>query len=179
MEKKCSFEGCDNKYCAKGLCNSHWAQQRRHGTLTPIKTDEKPEERFERNVVREEKTGCWNWQGSGSGKSYNKDSGTGGYGMLRIKGESWMAHRWSYEQTHGVKLTSEDTLDHLCRNTRCVNPEHLAKVTLTENVQRKALYWALYSENRRFREFIEKMGYDPERVLGDPETRQNDDVRPL
>jgi hypothetical protein len=27
-------------------------------------------------------------------------------------------------------------LDHLCRNTRCVNPDHLEPVTLAENVLR-------------------------------------------
>ena len=28
------------------------------------------------------------------------------------------------------------TLDHLCRNTSCVNPEHMEPVTLAENVRR-------------------------------------------
>jgi len=89
-----------------------------------------------------------------------------------------MAHRWSYEQKHKITLTTEDTLDHLCRNTRCVNPDHLEKVSLTENVKRKALYWSLYNENRRFRDFIEKMGHDPDKVLGEnPHQAENDDFR--
>jgi len=178
MNKLCSFEGCKKKHCAKGLCNSHWAQQSRYGVLSPILTDETPEERFNRNVKIDEKTGCWNWHGAGSGKTYDRDSGTGGYGQLRINGKSWMAHRWSYEQKHKITLTTEDTLDHLCRNTRCVNPDHLEKVSLTENVKRKALYWSLYNENRRFRDFIEKMGHDPDKVLGEnPHQAENDDFR--
>ena len=179
MSKTCSFEGCEKKLCAKGLCNSHWAQQTRHGVLTPITTHETPEKRFNRNVRKDEDTGCWNWHGAGSGKMYDRESGTGGYGQLRIGGQSWMAHRWAYEQKHKVTLTPEDTLDHLCRNTRCVNPDHLERVSLTENVKRKTLYWALASENRRFREFLKKTGYDPDKVLGDAGTVQDDNLRPL
>ena len=132
--KLCSFEGCEKKHCAQGLCSTHWAQQNRHGILNNIKTSETAEERFNRNVKKDESTNCWIWLGAGSGKFYNKEDGSGGYGMLRIQGESYMAHRWAYEQKNKINLTSEDTLDHLCRNTRCVNPDHLEKVTLRENI---------------------------------------------
>ena len=163
---RCSFEGCDRPVSAKGLCNSHWAQKRRHGELHPITTHETPEERFERNISRDLKTGCWNWICAGSGKFYDRDSGEGGYGQLRIHGKSWMAHRWAYEQKHGVRLTTEDTLDHLCRNTRCCNPDHLEKVSRSENIERMHLYWTLRSENDRLRKFIQYLGHDPEKVLG-------------
>jgi hypothetical protein len=165
--KLCSFEGCNNKHCAKGLCGTHWAQQNRQGKLSSIKTSETPEERFNRNIKKEETTGCWIWLGAGSGKFYNKEDGSGGYGMLRIKNLSFMAHRWAYEQKNKIKLSSEDTLDHICRNTRCVNPEHLEKVTLRENVKRMHLYHALQSENRRLKEYIKKIGHDPDRALSD------------
>ena len=167
MDKKlCSFEGCTKPYCAKGLCNTHWTQQKRHGVLTPISTHETPEDRFQRNIKLNEETGCWLWIGAGSGKFYDRESGEGGYGQLRIHGKRWMAHRWAYEQKYGVTLTTEDTLDHLCRVTRCVNPDHLEKVSISENIERKHLYAALQSENRRFRKFITTLGYDPEEILG-------------
>ena len=159
--KLCSFEGCEKKHCAKGLCSTHWAQQNRHGILNNIKTSETAEERFNRNVKKDESTNCWIWLGAGSGKFYNKEDGSGGYG------ESYMAHRWAYEQKNKINLTSEDTLDHLCRNTRCVNPDHLEKVTLRENIKRMHLYHALQSENRRFREYIQKIGHDPDKILGE------------
>ena len=165
--KLCSFEGCEKKHCAKGLCSTHWAQQNRHGVLNSIKTSETAEERFNRNVKKDESTNCWIWLGAGSGKFYNKEDGSGGYGILRIQGESYMAHRWAYEQKNKINLTSEDTLDHLCRNTRCVNPDHLEKVTLRENIKRMHLYHALQSENRRFREYIQKIGHDPDKILGE------------
>lgn len=165
-KKTCSFPGCTKPYCAKGLCNSHWAQQARGRELTPITTLETPEDRFERNIRRDLESGCWVWIGAGSGKFYNKESGEGGYGQLRIHGKSWMAHRWAYEQRYGVRLDVEDTLDHLCRNTRCCNPEHLEKVSRAENIERMHLYWTLRSENDRFRAFIITLGFDPEQILG-------------
>ena len=167
MSKKiCSFPGCKKPYCAKELCNSHWAQQSRGHSLTPIRTHETPEERFERNIRKEPDTECWTWIGAGSGKFYDKESGEGGYGQLRVNGKSWMAHRWAYEQKHNITLTNEDTLDHLCRNTRCCNPEHLEKVSLSENIERMHLYQTLKSENNRFRLFIQSLGYNPEHILG-------------
>ena len=77
-----------------------------------------------------------------------------------------MAHRWAYEREHGITLDSTDTLDHLCRNTRCVNPDHLERVARAENVDRMHLYHALRSENERYKKFISSLGYDPDLVLG-------------
>ena len=76
-----------------------------------------------------------------------------------------MAHRWAYEHYKKISLTSEDTLDHLCRNTRCCNPEHLEIVSLRENIKRANLYNQLRSENQRLREYIGSRGLDPDAVL--------------
>lgn len=45
------------------------------------------------------------------------------------------AHRWSYEYYVGP-IPEGMHLDHLCRNTKCVNPEHLEPVTCRENLLR-------------------------------------------
>lgn len=45
------------------------------------------------------------------------------------------AHRFAWLDTHGT-IDDDLTLDHLCRNISCVNPEHLEEVTLEENVSR-------------------------------------------
>lgn len=163
--KTCSFQDCGLPYLARGLCGGHWRQQSLGKPLTPLITHESLEARLEKNIKRDPDGGCWWWIGSGSGKYYKKDDKSG-YGQLRWKGQSYMAHRYTYAQYHGVALSSEDTLDHLCRNTRCVNPEHLEKVSRSENIERKHLYHALRSENERFRAFIQSKGYDPESVLG-------------
>jgi len=46
-----------------------------------------------------------------------------------------MAHRYLYEETV-AKLPPEIQLDHLCRNRRCVNVNHLEPVTGAENRRR-------------------------------------------
>lgn len=45
------------------------------------------------------------------------------------------AHRWAYEQRFGA-VPDGMHLDHLCRNTLCVNPDHLEPVTPAVNVLR-------------------------------------------
>jgi hypothetical protein len=73
-------------------------------------------------------TGCWVW---------NSPTLVNGYGQVRRGGRSWLAHRYIYEQTFGPVPDGLD-LDHLCRNIRCVNPDHLEPVTHAENMRRAA-----------------------------------------
>lgn len=81
--------------------------------------------RFERRVQPDPNTGCWNWTGSLSG----------GYGRIRVDGRRVQAHRYSYE-LHGGTIPKGMQLDHVCRNQRCVNPQHLDPVTPKENYLR-------------------------------------------
>jgi hypothetical protein len=46
-----------------------------------------------------------------------------------------LAHRYVYE-THKEAIPNGLELDHLCRNTLCVNPNHLEPVTHAENCRR-------------------------------------------
>ena len=72
------------------------------------------------------KNGCWNWEGS-----LTND----GYGICSYKGKNKVAHRLIYELING-KVPDGLQLDHLCRNRKCVNPDHLEIVTCKENVRR-------------------------------------------
>lgn len=84
------------------------------------------EERFWSKV---EFGACWVWVGA--------SSGTGGYGGATFGGKHWMAHRWAYEFCVGA-IPSGLQIDHLCRNPRCVRPDHLEPVTAQENSLRAA-----------------------------------------
>jgi hypothetical protein len=46
-----------------------------------------------------------------------------------------LAHRWAYAYVYGC-IPQGLVIDHLCRNTLCVNPAHLEAVTQRENVMR-------------------------------------------
>lgn len=61
--------------------------------------------------------------------------GVNGYGRFYLEGKGALAHRWSYEHFIGPIPTGL-VIDHLCRNTKCVNPKHLEPVTASENVRR-------------------------------------------
>jgi hypothetical protein len=66
---------------------------------------------------------CWNWIGA------LKENG---YGAFGVNAKSGYAHRFSYEHFHGP-IPKGLTIDHLCKNRRCVNPDHLEAVTQREN----------------------------------------------
>lgn len=73
-------------------------------------------------------SGCIEWIASENGV---------GYGVLSINrtGGKVLAHRFSYEHHYGP-IPDGLTIDHLCRNTRCVNPDHLEAVTVWTNTSR-------------------------------------------
>lgn len=70
---------------------------------------------------------CWLWTAA-------KDRR--GYGYFGIaKGHVQLAHRFAWENQRGL-IPEGLVIDHLCRNTSCVNPDHLEPVTQRVNVQR-------------------------------------------
>jgi len=68
--------------------------------------------------------GCWNWLGADSGR---------GYGRMQVGGVQTGAHRASYEHFYGVKIPEGMFTDHICRNRKCVRPDHLRVVTPKQN----------------------------------------------
>lgn len=75
---------------------------------------------------------CIEWIGGQAGS---------GYGQFFVgrtperKSIKVYAHRWSYENFVGP-IPDGLQIDHLCRNTLCVNPDHLEPVTGAENLRR-------------------------------------------
>lgn len=60
---------------------------------------------------------------------------TQGYGKFKVGGKTALAHRWSYQLIKG-EIPKGKVIDHLCRNRRCVNPDHLEAVENRENLLR-------------------------------------------
>lgn len=69
---------------------------------------------------------CWEWTGTVN---------TSGYGIFSVRRKRFVAHKWLYELLNG-EIANKLDLDHLCRNRKCVRPDHLEPVTRGENCRR-------------------------------------------
>lgn len=78
-----------------------------------------------RRVCIDSGTQCWNWPSAGKR----------GYATVRVDRKPYLVHRLSYEAYIG-RIPEGLEIDHLCRNRRCCNPDHLEPVTRAENVRR-------------------------------------------
>lgn len=114
-----------------------------------------PATRF-KSKFRVLENGCWRWLGATNGT---------GYGVFRLSSPRRMilAHRFSYE-CHRGPIPAGLTLDHLCRNCPCVNPDHLEIVTLKVNILRG---FGPTSINARKVECPEGHPYDSDNVFID------------
>lgn len=54
---------------------------------------------------------------------------------MRVDGKQRYAHRLAYEWAVGP-IPPGAQIDHLCREPRCINPDHLEAVTQRENIVR-------------------------------------------
>ena len=78
-------------------------------------------------VTIDPETGCWNW---------NLHCGQNGYGIIWFEGKNRYVHRISYQLYVG-EIPDGMTIDHLCRNRRCANPDHMEVVSIQVNSQRR------------------------------------------
>jgi hypothetical protein len=76
--------------------------------------------------IRIAESECWEWI------AYRLPAG---YGRFYDGHRDAMAHRFAYETWNGP-VPNGTTIDHLCRNRCCVNPDHLEAVTHRENLLR-------------------------------------------
>lgn len=109
------------------MCKKHYIRWYRYGD--PTQTSRILGDLRARALSKVDKNGaggCWLWTAS---------LGTWGYGQLNVDDMMRPAHRVIYELLVGPIPDGLD-LDHLCRNRRCVNPEHLEPVDRRTNLLR-------------------------------------------
>jgi hypothetical protein len=133
-DNPCSIVGCETVgRTRRGWCNTHYEHWRTHGH--PTQRHNRPrkhparrplDERFWEKVDVGHPLGCWTWTAAMKPE---------GYGKFYVDGALRQAHRVAYELLVGP-IPGGLFLDHLCRNPRCVNVDHLEPVTPGENVRR-------------------------------------------
>lgn len=128
-ERTCSIPECAKPARSRGWCSMHYTRWKRHGDPHAYHVGGPeampPLDRLLRHV--DASGDCWEWTASHN---------AWGYGTCRGDGiQSSLAHRALWIELIG-DLDPDLTLDHLCRNTACVNPDHLEPVPHAENVRR-------------------------------------------
>lgn len=123
----CTIDGCESPRREGRYCWFHWARSEAFGD--PLATRRfyrhDPRIRILGGIREDAETGCWNWV-------HRLDDE--GYAQTQFMGVNMKAHRAVYILFRGA--IPAETLDHLCRNRACVNPEHLDPVSMRENTLR-------------------------------------------
>ena len=123
-------------------------------------------------------TPCWVWTAGCVSNGY------GQFGTNKHPGK--LAHRIAYETIIGPVPKGLE-LDHLCRNTKCCNPQHLEAVTHAENIARGRLKETAFYGNGNlakthcpknhpydlFNTYFDKRGYRYCRACGRERTRDH------
>jgi len=108
------------------MCDMHYRRTKKFGDphIRGGRVIPSPEDRFWEKV---DATGdCWAWSGA-----HDRD----GYSVFSIDNRSVKVHRFAYELLI-APIPPGLTIDHLCRNTGCVNPSHMEPVSMAENLRR-------------------------------------------
>lgn len=95
---------------------------------------------FMARVNKNPSSGCWEWKGAPlavrADGVVERD-----YGQFSYAGTQWSAHMAALYLLKKEVVPPTYTIDHVCRNRSCVNPDHLEVVTAIENIERAQLFY--------------------------------------
>ena len=94
-----------------------------------MRTGRPPKDPWERilcKIVKNESSGCWEWNGFKNAL---------GYGIFEIRGKLVRVHKFSLERKIGRILTAGEVTRHMCNNRCCCNPDHLEAGSQNDNIQ--------------------------------------------
>ena len=129
--KLCSVKQCSRNHRSKGLCSKHYNRLIKTGTTYAlIKPRLKGSSTYEKvvlNIKINNKTECWEFQGSLSETGYSKVRDSQKDKMVR-------GHRvvWEY---HNGPIPNGMCVLHKCDNPSCVKLEHLFLGTQKDNMR--------------------------------------------
>lgn len=125
----CMVSDCDTAAKTRGWCTRHYKRWHRYGNPTAggaLRIAD-PIERLHSRINKTDT--CWLYTGQVNNK---------GYGVFAVGNTKRGAHVVVYELLVGPVPDGLE-LDHRCRVTLCVNPDHLESVTHAENQRRMGL----------------------------------------
>jgi hypothetical protein len=102
------------------------------------RTDTDRPRRLRPGALRVDRTGdCWKWQGA---------TRRAGYGVVRIEGQLFATHRLVFALFNGP-IPEGMTVDHLCFEPSCLNPDHMRLLTWDENRRNQRRAYATHCVN--------------------------------
>ena len=127
--RQCSVDGCDKGVHGRHeWCNVHYRRWLKHGD--PLaggwRRYATTEESFQARITPGP-NGCILWTAS-----VNR----AGYGQISIDGRGRHVHRYAWQRQNGP-IPEGMSIDHVCHNRICVNPDHLRLATTKQNMENR------------------------------------------
>lgn len=120
---KCSIEECEKKSDRRGWCYMHYRRWKLYGDPNRVHLDSIDyEKKFWSRVNKTEDHWLWT-----RGHQH-------GYGKFMVRGKDIRAHRYSWTLEYG-EIPEGAEVEHRCRETLCVRPDHLRLAQHYENGQ--------------------------------------------